>query len=318
MSNKRIFYATQAVLLGTAGSALSASNVVKGVQSVGVNTSVGKRAIKDLGKPDPIAILEDKPTVEVSLERIIASTSDIIFPSSGGDLLADATHASEYDILLLVGEESKEQIDTQSATTQAELSLSYLQISSVSYEFNVSGPVSESITFTGHNKDWSTTRTFSSTGELGFRHSANVSKREDYSVSSSVIPSEVQGALQSVSISFDLSRRRIGDLGTRQGMSSASEVNKYKLLDLPVEITTTFKTIVAAKDFTGNINAQSFSNTPSSAQIQVVLNADGSDITFDVGSENFLEDVSRSGGDSDGGNVEASYTYKNYNTFSIS
>jgi len=205
-----------------------------------------------------------------------------------------------------------------SATTQAELSLSYLQISSVSYEFNVSGPVSESITFTGHNKSWSTTRTFSSTGELGFTHSANISRREDYSISSSVIPSEVQGALQNVNISFDLSRREIGDLGKRQGVSSASEVNKYKLLNLPIEVTTTFKTIVAAKDFTGDINAQSFSNTPSSEQIKVVLNADGSDITFDVGSENALEDISRSGGDSDGGNVEASYTYKNYNTFSIS
>jgi len=310
MSNKRIFYATQAVILN--------SVLVEGVQSVGVNTSVGKRLIKDLGKADPISILESKPTVEVSLERIIASASDIIFPSSGGDLLADATHAAEYDMLLLVGEESRDQIDTLNASTQAELSLTYLQISSVSYEFNVSGPVSESITFTGHNKDWSTTRTFASTGELGYTHSANVSKREDYSIASSIIPSEVQGALQSISISFDLSRREILDLGKRQGVSSVAEVNQYKLLDLPVEITTTLDTVVAVKDFSSNINAQSFTNTPSSEQIKVVLNAAGSNITFDMGSENALEDISRSGGDAGGGNVEASYTYKNYNTFSIS
>jgi len=318
MSNKRVFYATQAVLLGAAGSTLGASSVVKGVQSVGINTSVEKRLIKDLGKPDPISILESKPTVEVSLERIIASTSDIIFPSSGGDLLADATHATEYDVLLLVGQESGDQIDTLSASTQAELSLTYLQISSVSYEFNIDGPVSESITFTGHNKDWSTIRTFASTGELGYPHDANVSKREDYSVASSVIPSEVQGALQSISISFDLSRREILDLGKRQGVSSASQANRYKLLDLPVEITTTLNTVVAAKDFSGDINAQSFTNTPSSEQIKVVLNANGSNITFDMGSGNALGDVSRSGGDAGGGNVEASYTYKNYNTFSIS
>jgi hypothetical protein len=346
MSDKRIFYATQAVLL--AGSTIPvipwvAANVVKGVQSVGVNTSIGKRLIRDLGVTDPFAILEDKPTVEVSLDRIIASTSDIIFPSSGGDLLA--SHASEYDILLLVGEESKDQIDTLSATTQAELSLSYLQISSVSYEFNVSGPVSESITFTGHNKNWVPNAdrfTFSvqgphhgplnpqpghgPVGELGFPHSANISKREHYSISSSIIPSEVQGALQSINISFDLSRREIGDLGKRQGAGplrvGASEGNKYKLLNLPVEVTTTLTTIIAAKDFTGDISAQSFSNTPSSAQIRVVLNTDPftsvGEITFDMGSKNALEDVSRSGGDSAGGNVEASYTYKNYNTFSIS
>ena len=48
MSNKRIFYATQAVLLGTAGSTLGSSHVLKGVQSAGVNTEVDRRAIMDL------------------------------------------------------------------------------------------------------------------------------------------------------------------------------------------------------------------------------------------------------------------------------
>ena len=81
MSNKRVFYATQAVLLGDAGATLGASDVLKGVQSVGVDTTIPQRNIRDLGKPSPISILEDKPFVDVNIERFIGSLSDVIFQS---------------------------------------------------------------------------------------------------------------------------------------------------------------------------------------------------------------------------------------------
>ena len=319
MTNKRVFYATQAVLLDTAGTALGASDVIKGVQPVGINTTIDHRTIRDLGNPSPISILEGKPQVEASVERIIASVNDVIFPSSGGDLLADATHAKEYDMLLLVGEEAREQIDTSGASTQAELKLSYLQVSSVSYNFEVNGPFTESISFVGHNKEWSTTRTFSSTGQLGFTHSGDVARRSDYNTSSSVMPSEVEGTIQGVSISFSLDRREVLDLGKRQGVSSVSDSNKYKLLNIPVEIQTDITTVVKEKDFSGDITAQSFTNAPASKQLKIVLTIGGSNLTFDMGSENYLNDVSRSGGEAGGGgNVESTYSYVNYNSFSIS
>lgn len=318
MSNKRIFYATQAVLLGGAGATLGSSHVVKGVQSLGVNTTIGHKKIADLGKPSPISILEDKPLLDISLERILSSASDIIFPSAGGNLLADATHATEYDMLLLVGEEARDQIDTSGAVTQAELKLSYLQIASVSYTISVDGPITEAISFSGHNKEWVTTRTFSSTGELGYTHAANVGRRGDYNTGSSVIPSEVKGAIQNITISFDLSRRQVVDLGKRQGASTASEVNRYKLLDIPIQISTEITTVIAEKDFSSDITAQSFSNTPASEQIKAVITLGGVDVTFDMGSENYLDSVNRSGGDAGGGNSEASYSYTNWNTFSIS
>ena len=315
MSNKRIFYATQAVLLGTAGSTLGSSHVLKGVQSAGVNTAIDRRAIMDLGKPSPIAALESKPTVEASITKMITSKSDIIFPSAGGNLLADASHGVEYDMLLLVGEDPREQIDTQSAVTQAELKLSYLQISSVSYNFSVDGPITEEIGFAGHNKEWSTTRTFSSTGELGFTHSGDVPRRDNYSTSSSVIPSEALGTIQSISVSFSLDRRQIYDLGKRQGPTG----NQHKLLNVPIQVSTEITTVVKDQDFSNDIDAQSFTNVPASEQIKIVAALGSDTLTLDMGSENYLESVSRSGGDAGGGgNVEATYSYSNYNTFSIS
>ena len=215
-------------------------------------------------------------------------------------------------------EEAREQIDTSGATTQAELKLSYLQIASVSYSISVDSPVSESISFTGHNKEWSTARTFSSTGELGYTHSGNLARRQDYSTSSSVIPSEVQGTMQNITVSFDISRREILDLGKRQGVSTPSQVNQYKLLNVPVEVTTEINTVVAEKDFSSDIDAQSFSNAPANKEIKAVVSIGGTNTIFNMGTENYLADVNRSGGDSGGGNVEASYTYKNFNTFSIS
>ena len=318
MSNKRVFYATQAVLLGDAGSTLGASDVLKGVQSIGVDTSIERRSIKDLGKPSPIATLEDRPFLGVNIERFIGSVSDVIFQSSGGNLLADAVHAKEYDMLLLVGEDGRDQIDTVLASTQSELKLSYMQISSVTYSFNVDGPVIETISFEGHNKEWSTTRTFSSTGELGFTHSGDVAKRSDYNTSSSIMPSEVQGTIQSIDLTINLSRRELGDLGKRQGVSAMSETNKYKLLDLPVTVASTITTIIKEKDFNSDLTAQSFTNAPASKQIKVVLTLGGSNLTFDLGSENYLTKVDRRGADTGGGNVEAMYDFENYNTFSMS
>ena len=318
MSNKRVFYATQAVLLGDAGARLGASDVLKGVHSVGVDSTIPQRNIRDLGKPSPISILEDKPFVDVNIERFIGSVSDVIFPSSGGHLLDNATHAKEYDMLLLVGEDARDQIDTSGASTQSELKLSYMQISSVTYSFNVDGPVMETISFEGHNKEWSTTRTFSSTGQLGFTHSGDVAKRIDYNTSSSIMPSEVQGTIQSIDLIVNLSRREVLDLGKRQGASSASETNKYKLLDVPVTVQTTISPIIKEKHFSSDLTAQSFSNAPASKQIKVVLTFGGSNLTFDLGSENYLTKVDRRGADTDGGNVEALYEFENYNIFSMS
>ena len=78
-------------------------------------------------------------------------------------------------------------------------------------------------------------------------------------------------------------------------------------------------TIVKDKDFNGDITAQSFSNTPQSRQIKIVLTwRDGSNVTFDLGSENYLTNAERRNNDTGGGNVEAVYTFENHNTFSIS
>ena len=303
MSNKRVFYATQAVLLGDAGATLGVSDVLKGVQSVGVDTILSQRNIKDLGKPTPITILEDKPQVDATIERYITSSSDIIFPSSGGHLLDNATHAKEYDMLLLVGEDARDQVDTSGASTQAELKLSYMQVGDVSYTFSVDDPVRETISFIGHHKQWSTTRTFSSTGQLGFTHSGSLPKRTEYNTSSSVMPTEVQGTIQNIDISVSFGRREVMDLGKRQGVSSISETNRYKLLELPLLCNTNISTIVKDKDFNGDITAQSFSNTPQSRQIKIVLTwRDGSNVTFDLGSENYLINAERRNNDTDGGN----------------
>ena len=193
-----------------------------------------------------------------------------------------------------------------------------MQISSVTYSFNVDGPVMETISFEGHNKEWSTTRTFSSTGQLGFTHSGDVAKRIDYNTSSSIMPSEVQGTIQSIDLIVNLSRREVLDLGKRQGASSASETNKYKLLDVPVTVQTTISTIIKEKHFSSDLTAQSFSNAPASKQIKVVLTFGGSNLTFDLGSENYLTKVDRRGADTGGGNVEALYEFENYNIFSMS
>ena len=101
-------------------------------------------------------------------------------------------------------------------------------------------------------------------------------------------------------------------------MSSVSETNQYKLLNVPIKVSTQINTVVKDKDFSSDIDVQSFSNVPASEQIKIVSKLGSATLTLNMGSENYLESVERSGGDTDGGNVEATYNYSNYNTFSIS
>lgn len=110
--------------------------------------------------------------------------------------------------------------------------------------------------------------------------------------------------IQSVSVSFDLGREAINQLGT------FAPYNRYPTF--PIEVSTELEVIAIAGD---NIDALETSNSNlSNHELQFVL--DDSTVIM-LGKKNKLSSVSYGGGDATGGNDTITYSMSNFNDFII-
>lgn len=109
--------------------------------------------------------------------------------------------------------------------------------------------------------------------------------------------------LQSVSISCDLGRENIQQLG--------SKAPYYRYVSFPVDVTCDIEIIATAGD---NVDAAESSKNLSDHSIQIVL--DDSTV-FQLGKKNKLTSVTYGGGDAGGGNATVSYSFTNSNDFVV-
>lgn len=109
--------------------------------------------------------------------------------------------------------------------------------------------------------------------------------------------------LQSVSISCDLGRENIQQLGNKAPY--------YRYVAFPVDVTCDIEIISTAGD---NVDAAESSKNLSDHSIQIVL--DDSTV-FQLGKKNKLTSVTYGGGDAGGGNATVSYSFTNSNDFVV-
>lgn len=110
-------------------------------------------------------------------------------------------------------------------------------------------------------------------------------------------PTEVH--VQSISISTDLGREQINQLG--------SKTPYFRYVDFPVEVTTEIEVIATEGD---NVTALETQDNLTNRTIQLV--ADDSTIV-QLGTKNKLSSVSWGGADAGGGNATITYSYSNFN-----
>ncbi len=174
-TNRRVFYATQAVAIGDRGAASVQDSwepavggtdftgtgtvmIAHGLQSIGVTTNFNLEQIFELGQLSLYENYEEVPEIEVTFEKVLDGYSLVYHlgtTTASSPTLIGRSNA-RADIRMAVGLDTNEFMATGVNSGVAELVCSGMYISSVAYSLNSEGNFTESTTFVGNDKQWLT------------------------------------------------------------------------------------------------------------------------------------------------------------------
>jgi hypothetical protein len=320
--NDRIFYACKAVLIqAPTGTAVADANVVRGLQSVGMNSNFTLDQVFEIGQLEIYENIEDVADVEVTLEKVIDGEKFIWNLASNGLCKTNLVGAakSRCDVYVAIYD------DGESNATGVARSICWnsgMYTSSVSYSYSVDGNATESVTLVGNDKFWNddvnqtATTAFAqwtdpATGFDTDTPNSGVVRRVDVDLGGSTLPDLVksqQGDLsgnnnyhiQSVSVSADFGQENILELG-RFGPYA-------KFTSFPIEVSSEFEVIATSGDL------KSVSGANKNLTDQTILIKDNAGSVLDLGTKNKLSSISYSGGDTGGGNATITYSFTNFNS----
>lgn len=174
-TNKRVFYATQAVAIGDRGATsvkdswepsvggtdftgVNTVMIAHGLQSIGVTTNFNLEQIFELGQLSLYENYEEVPEIEVTFEKVLDGYSLVYHlgtTTASSPTLIGRSNA-RADIRMAVGLDTNEYMATGVNSGVAELVCSGMYISSVAYSLSSEGNFTESTTFVGNEKQWLT------------------------------------------------------------------------------------------------------------------------------------------------------------------
>ena len=354
MPNNRIYYASQVAQLRPCNA--DGSNTSDywynplGVQSVGMTTNFNREQTFQLGTVEIYDNVETVPEVEVTISKVIDSTSPLyLMAMGGGGGIGSAKNASLVSLsnnrvhFRLGIYEDNNQFTEDSAASYVVCTGMYL--SSFNYTLPVEGNATEEITLVGNNKRWnhnyagvntsgpSVGDTFAQ-GKVdnGVRPSSSsgILRRQYFNIQGSTLPVGTGGIggptysklphLQNITMSANLGRESINQLG------KFSPYCRYATF--PIEVTSEFEIIAEDgdgldfKDFSGDSFCGTSKTNLAYKTIRLAIcdfdhkNGNNS-MTFDLGSKNTLTAVNYAGGDTGGGNATVTYSFRNFNDFKI-
>ena len=371
MPNNRIFYACQAVAIeplydnaGTLTPMATGVQALHGVQSIGLNTTFNLEQVFELGQIHIYENIEGVPDVEVTLEKVLDG-----FPlmyhvatcgvdqeaglSSASKLSLVARSKQRCNVYLGIFPDTVEHIADAAASATAEVQMSGMYVSSVSYTLPTDGNCTESLTLVGNHKAWNTAKFTSAVAtQLDWSGAAGnldkpknlqsgttyggIQRRENVDIKNSIFPQSIYGVTQSatagnawnssslrpnvhfqnISISTDLNRESIQELGRKAPY--------YRFANFPVEVTCEFEVIAVSGDFINayeegdvgkfNSSSENYGNNTSEETIMIKLH-DGT--VFDLGTKSRLASVNYTGADAGGGNGSMTYSYSTYNSMTV-
>ena len=306
-NNNRIFYATQGLLLtptdkdGNPGTEVAPL----GVQSVGITTNIPLEQVFTVGQLELYDNLENVPDIQVTINKVIDGTLPLYAICMGG---ADgAANTFGKNIVELANNRVQMDLniyaDTQAAATgtaQVGVQCTGMYLSNFSFTLPVDGNGTEDVTLVGNSKTW--TSGVSITEFDTTKTSTGTFRRYNFVGSTPVF-----AHLQSVKVSADLGREAIYELG------SFSPYHRY--VKFPLEVSSEFEIMA-----TGNDGVNAYGDQPGNSPyrtVNVSIKTTGNDgtLTLDLGDKNKLTSVNYAGGDTGGGNVTQTYSYKTYNYF---
>lgn len=336
-SNYRIYYPLNYIAIGPHASASGIP--VHGTQSVSTTTSFNLEQVFELGQLEIYENIENLPAVELTAEKVLDG-----YPLIYHLATTDATNAGllsrsnqRCDIILSL---FSDDFENASGVPLVQAYCSGMYVDNVNYNLVVQGNATESVTFVGNDKLWVTASGQVWHGKTGFAFeghfdgndspASGVQRRQDVKMGphtdfGSVWPTNLPGVtvtagsgynlesagvfgvhIQDVSLSTSLGREDLFELGRKTPY--------YKYANFPVAVDCTININAGGSQPGDMIDADSKVDNLSDEPIIVRL-ADGT--VFDLGTRNKLQNVSYTGGGTDGGIATISYQYQNFNKFSV-
>lgn len=344
-ANRRIYYAIQQLQVapdGTAVGAYATSHVVKGLQSLGLNTRFNLEQIFEIGQLAIYQNVEGLPDIEVSCEKLLDGNKllyHLATPTATSPTLAGRS-AIKCQLLMSIYADT---LSSASGTPLSEVEMSGMFISQVGYNFQINGPFSESVSFTGSNKTWRSAA-FGASGGFSSNTdtplaSSGVQLRQHivfgqglgaaYPYSgATLLPPSVRGitdmgggtgcniesassgcfgaSIQSIKVSCSNGRDALLELGRKAAY--------FRPLQFPVQVKTDIEIYAKEGDYVNAVEG-SDSNTAAS-KIRICV---GDGTTIDCGKQNRLESVQYGNANAgkNSSNATITYSYVTYNDFSV-
>jgi hypothetical protein len=220
-SNNRILYSCQVPSIMNHGAGKTETDkqlggMVHGVQSIGITTNFNLEQAFELGQLEIYENIEGTPDVEVTMEKFIdgyplmyllASTG--VTGSNASGLIARSKERCDVN-LGIFGEEFNNvaAANVNGGDAEAQVYMSGMYISSISYNIPVDGTCTESITLVGNSKEWltGTATTMESESIVDFdgldeplamgvlnAPSGGLQRREDVLLEHCILPVGIQG-----------------------------------------------------------------------------------------------------------------------------
>jgi len=329
MTDKRVFYACQAVYLD--------GSFLKNVQAVGLDYANSTESLVDKGRGSQSAntnfLFYNKPEVTVTIEKQLDINDNFTFRCTDGKLLTSTGVGNsgwdgglkEYKIEIAYGDD-----DYTGGSNTDSITMKYCLLSEVSYSLSVDGKFTESLTFITNN----IVREGSAAGSLAAAQSGSLITRRHFGVATLPITGDKNeaknffadgssdAALQSFSVSASFEYAELSDRGRWKGSDEGNDPTKqnyWKYVTPPVSISCDATAIVTKslqreiliRD--SNLMETTSYPVPDRAVKFTLGNSSGGtyDKEIDLGSKNYCTGIGLSGGDTGGGNVEATISYEN-------
>jgi hypothetical protein len=327
----RILYATQAVALAKTGHSNADAaefHVMKGVQSVGLNTTFTLEQLFELGQVELYTNDEVLAECEATIEKVIDGERLLYLQAVGnvGKTNLVAAARARCDFYLAIYADTITSINGQSKTNT--VMCSGMSVSNVSYNYSVDGPATESLSLVGNDKFWnnatygilgSSPNTLWGTGGSSATPmdgtdvpASGVIRRGGFNVLASTLPAEVtsqvndvpgSSGIQSISVSVDFGREAQNELG-RFGPYAQSAT-------FPIECTCEFEVTATNGDLVA------ISGLGPNLQNRTIILRDAAGTVINLGTKNKLTGTSYQGGDTGGGNATVTYSYSTFSDFRV-
>ncbi len=338
--NNRVHYACERVGIAPLGS--SSYTTVAGLQSIGMTTTFNLTQAFELGQLAIYENIEGIPDIECTFTKLLDGYSPVYCLMTQNAAVGGAATLigrSTSSASVAMGIYSDVALSSNGAAI-SNVVMSGLYPSSVGYTININDNAQEAVTCVGHNRIWMSAASvtwldspFADNNHTprSISGSGGINRREDFllGVSGCILPKSIAGVpsdgrltlsnntypvhLQNVNASVNLGREDLFELG-RQGA-----YNRY--VRFPVQVTCTIGIISVSGD---NVSASEnglYSSGGSCGRYnltdeQIVIKmCEG--LRLDLGQKNKLASVNIAGGDTGGGNQEITYTYNNWNDFTV-